>query len=348
MRDLFDWWLRQLAGLLPNRWAQTGTKPTDALILELDGQHLHVVIRANGMRTCMADARTDDAGIRELARSIARETNLPRTVVLRLSASQVLHKHVTLPVAARHDLDQVLGFEIDRETPFTRDEVHWTYSVRSIPSGSAKLDIDLHLVPRSFVDPFLDRLKSAGIEPQGVEVDAGGDATTLISFGPPKRGPWLHIERPLLPLATAAAVLAMLAMATPLLIQQWVQFSADAVMGSLTGAAHEAATLRQTVDSAARGADFLKEERHRNPSIVAILAAVTDSLPDDTYLTSLSIKNGRITMTGLSASAADLIGGLANTAGLSGPAFDAPVIQNEDNNLESFTISATLTQVGAV
>ena len=347
MPSVLDWWFDQLTGLMPARFARAATKPSDAVILELDRQIVRPIIRLNGARTRVSDLGADAKGVQDLCLFLAAESNLPRAIVLRLPASQVLHKHVTLPAAAKRDLQQVLGFEIDRETPFTRDEVYWTYYVQQNGSAEGRFDVDLLLVPRAFADPYITELKRAGIEPAGIEVDVGSGLTTLIRLAPQKREPWLRIERPLLPLAGAAAALAVLVLITPFLVQQWVLVSADTAMASLTGPAKEAATLRQTVDTAIRAADFLTAERSRNRSAVEILAAVTDALPDDTYLTSLSIRGGKVTMSGFSSSAADLIGVLADAPGFASPAFDAPVVRDETNSLERFTISVALAPAGA-
>jgi general secretion pathway protein L len=86
----------------------------------------------------------------------------------------------------------------------------------------------------------------------------------------------------------------------------------------------------------------LKTEHDRNGSAIATLAAATKSLPDETYLTALSLKAGRLTMSGLSPSAAQLIGLLARTPAFREPAFDAPVVESESTGLEAFTITVNV------
>jgi general secretion pathway protein L len=343
MPNVFDWWIKLVAVL--RTYLSGSAKLSDAIILELEGQDFYPVVRVNGVATRHYALKADAAGIQMLAQLLASDPKLPRNVLFRPASSQMLHKSVSMPAAARRDLERVLEFEIDRETPFNRNEVYWTYTVRRSEMTQGALDVHLVLVPRSLLDGFLTALKTAGVEPSGIEVDSGPASRVVIPLASEKNKPWFRIERPLVPFAATAAALAVLILIAPMLVRQWVLFSTDATIASLTGSAREAATLRQSVDSATRAADFLVAERKKNRSVVAILAAVTDALPDNTHLTSLSVHSGKLTLSGLSSSAADLIGMLADIPGFSSPAFEAPVVRN-DNNLESFTISVSLSEAG--
>jgi general secretion pathway protein L len=254
----------------------------------------------------------------------------------------VLKKRVVLPAAARGNLGEVLGFEIDRETPFNRDEVYWTYSVDRRDANPAHLAVDLVLVPRIYVDSVLSAARSAGLAPTGIDVENGHNITTLIPLGARTRKQWVSAEEPLLPLGSAVAALALLAIATPFGIQQWALASAEAAIVPLSAPAQEAATLRQAADERTKTIAFLNEQRSRNGSAVALLAAATHALPDDTYLSALSLRGGKLTITGSSSSAAQLIAVLGKAPEFRDPAFEAPVVQNPDSGLETFTISVAL------
>ena len=43
----------------------------------------------------------------------------------------MLAKTVTLPLAAERELEQVLAFEMDRETPFKAEELYWIHRSHS-------------------------------------------------------------------------------------------------------------------------------------------------------------------------------------------------------------------------
>jgi general secretion pathway protein L len=346
MRVFFSWWFAQLAGLLPDIVTRVSIRSTDAAIIEIDSRAASLLLRSNGTATCIARASLSELGLGELARVVATQDAKPSLLLLRLPAEQVLQKHLSLPLAARRDLANALGFEIDRETPFTRDEVYWTYVVRSQDKVRGRLDVDLLIVPRSFADSFIESARRAGLEPDGIEVGGDGNGSTLIPLGSGKRIR-IRAEWPLIPLAAAAGAIALVAIAVPFAGQQWEIASADAALASLEAPAKEAGALRRSADQLALTNEFLKSQGQHYGRTLATLAAVTRALPDESYLTALTLRAGRLTMTGLSNSAAELVGLFAKAPEFREPTFDSPVVGSENGDQESFTLSVNLAPMGS-
>ena len=73
---------------------------------------------------------------------------------------------------------------------------------------------------------------------------------------------------------------------------------------------------------------------------IAVLAAATDVMPDDTYLTEIELRGRKVTLTGHSAAASRLIGALAAAGGFRNPGFAAPITRIEALHSELFTIVA--------
>ena len=76
----------------------------------------------------------------------------------------------------------------------------------------------------------------------------------------------------------------------------------------------------------------------RQGDALQILAALTQALPDDTWLADLSLKPGNLTMDGQSADAAKLIALLAAVPGLQDPSFTAPVTRTNDGKADLFSL----------
>jgi general secretion pathway protein L len=336
-----NWWFGQLAALLPAALTTASGTLSDAVILERDQHTLNLLVRRRGRVQRLAQSHWD-SGLHELEKSLRAQSGLPRHFVIRLPSVQLLRKSLALPVAARRNLAEILGFEIDRETPFQRDEVHWTYVVRGQDARAGMLDVELILLPRSHVDPLVETLRGSALEPAGIEVHAGSGVATLIPLGSRKRGQWLDPQRSLMPLATAAFVLVIVALIAPFAIQQWQLAALESRIAELEPLATKAATFRQNAGQAAATVDFLTKERGKNGSALTALAAATKSLPDNSYLSSLSMRAGRLTLNGRSPSAAQLIGMLAQSPEFRDPSFEAPVTRDPDNELEAFTISVAL------
>jgi len=347
MRSFFSWWFSQLAGLLPDIVKRASNQPADAAILEIDSAAISLLIRSRGVTAFAAQSSADEAGMGELAQALTAMSQKPPHLVLRLPSGQVLEKHLSLPLAARRDLRNVLGFEIDRETPFAREEIYWSHVLRKQDTVRGRLDVELFIVPRSLADPFIELARRAGLDPISIEVETGGGGTALIPFKVEKSAARFVRERPLVPLAASAGAIALIGIAAPFLYQEWAIASADATIASLEAQAREALALRQSADRLTQTSAFLKQHSARNGGALATLAAVTRALPDDSYLTALNLHGDRLTMSGLSPAAADLVGVFAHLPAFREPAFDSPVVESENGDLESFTISVTLAQARA-
>ncbi len=72
------------------------------------------------------------------------------------------------------------------------------------------------------------------------------------------------------------------------------------------------------------------------------LAAVTDALPDDTWVTDLTLHQRQVTLAGQSHEAVRLIGRLSSETALRNPAFTAPVTCSETGRGDLFSVSAEL------
>jgi general secretion pathway protein L len=349
MRAFFDWWFHQLAGLFP--FAVTGgmdARP-DAIILENDRHELNVSLRKRGETISAHRVPADEAGFREIPAAIAQFRDSSKLLLIGVPAAQVLQKRLALPMAAQRDLRNALGFEIERETPFEQEEVYWTHALRSRDAAAGKIAVDLILIPKGSVEPVISGLRDAGLTPSGLELDIGHGMPAFVPLEKDGQNrSWTRPHRSLLPLAAAAGALAMIALTTPFVVQQWDLMTADRAIATLSVAAGEAATLRQATDRLAATAAILDKERSQNGSALTTLAALTRALPDDSYLTAATVRGGKLTLTGMSPSAADLIGDLAQLKEFRGPTFEAPVTQSQQSELEAFTISVSIGEAGAL
>jgi general secretion pathway protein L len=339
-----DWWLAQLSSLVPAALAQSTSLSRAAVIVEHERQELRLLVRRAGRERQLARFRTGEAGVRSLKETLRAQGGVPRLLYLRLPAERILRKSLTLPAAVRRNLGEMLGFAIERETPFRRDEVHWTYVVRGQDVNTGMADVELLLSPRAHVDPLADLLRASGLTPSSIEIVGGTGESTLIPLGGHKRSHWRDAR--LHALATTAGILALVAIATPFGLQQRELARIESRIAALEASSKEAADLRRQAGQVAAAVNFLSNERRQNGSALAALAAATRSLPDDSYLRSLSLRSGRITMNGVSPAAAQLIGMLAESPEFREPAFEAPVTRDPRSELETFTISVALTPLG--
>jgi general secretion pathway protein L len=339
VREFFSWWLAELADLLPERWRKRAGN-VDAIILAPAtplSEPLESVIvteRRNGRETMIGRSALAGSGLIDL-RSAGKQ------VVLRLADGDVLSKTLALPLAAERQLDQALTFEMDRETPFSPEELFWSYRILRRDRSAGKLWVRLQLLPRSKLAHLLETLDRFGLKPDRAEFGEGADPNSYLPLDPDDGRAHRAAGRSLLWAAAACCIVLALAAAVIPFIRQEIELTAlDRQIAADQIAAAEAQTLRQQIEQFSANADLVESERAKGGRPLAILAALTRMLPEDTYLTELVQQQRKVTISGRSAAASRLIALLAAGDQLRNPTFTAPVTRIEASHSEVFTISA--------
>jgi general secretion pathway protein L len=340
LRDFLLWWFGQLAELLPPALRRSSPAAADATVITPIGdagqaiEAVAVSVRRNGKETPLSRFALGTTGLADIRSTGGKPT------VLRLREWDVLGKTVTLPIAAERELGQALEFEMDRETPFAVDEIYWNHRIEAADRENGRLSARLVLVPKARLDPLLGALGQIGLAPRRAEVVDGPDA-----------GFWLPLDgnggrvrhasnRWIRPVAACCAVLALAAIVTPFVRQAVALAALDRELAQGRNAAAEADGLRRQIEQLAGSANIVESEQDKAGRPLAVLAATTRVLPDDTYLTEMELRQRKLTLSGRSAAAARLIGAFAAEDEFSNPAFAAPVTRIEALRMEIFTIIA--------
>lgn len=338
LREFFSWWLAQLAALLPDILRRSARVVENALVITptemAQGANVTVLLRHKGQETPLG--RFPLASV-ELGRL---RQHAGRLAVIRLAPAEVLAKTVTLPLAAQTDLAQVLAFEMDRETPFTVDELYWTYRVVAIDRAAGQLSVRLLLVRKAVLAPLVDAFGAVGITPRRVEIAEGPDAGSYLPIdetgGRLDRAPRLLLR----PAMALCAALAVAIVATPFIQQSRALASLDRQITAGRAAAAEADRLHKEIGRLSRNAKLITGERAKEARPLEVLAATTRILPDSTYLSEFRLHRRKVTLSGRSPAAARLIGALAGSGEFHAPTFAAPVTRIEALKTEVFTIVA--------
>src|SRR5690606_19022067 len=119
------------------------------VLLRADGDELQVqrAFGAELRELARLPLAEPDALAPALAAALGDEqAELPR--VLLLPPAYVLRRVLTLPAAALDNLRTVLGFELDRQTPFKPEQVVFDSRVLPHEAGAKLVPVELALVPR--------------------------------------------------------------------------------------------------------------------------------------------------------------------------------------------------------
>jgi general secretion pathway protein L len=336
------WWGKELRACLPRRWA---------LLLDRSGRWLGVRIGAAeisvlgptgevlGSVSRGLPAPEQRAELQRLLRGAGEEP--PRQVLL-LPGDAVLLRRLRFPLAAEDNLRQVLAFEMDRQTPFKADQVHFTWRERERDPRARQIEVELALVPRAVADPLLAAAAEVGCSLHRMDV-AGPDGQPLgLDLLPPERRARRVNPRLRLNLALAAVALALLLV----VMQQSLGNRREAVeamrieVAALRDEARQVAELRSSLDEAASGANFLAAKRASQPLVVAMLDEATRLLPDDTWLEQLRLNEGKLWLRGLSSAPAQLIALLDQSPRIANPSFDGAIQPDARYGQERFQIQA--------
>jgi len=337
------WWGSELAPLVPARWRSAFA----------GGQRWYVVERmAGGWRLRRAgeggslveiadgDPPEHRAGL--LAHALAEADPTDRRIALVLPAVQVLRRRLVLPLAARDNLRQVVGFDLDRQTPFRAEDIH--YGVRELQETAAegRFVAELAATPRPTLDPLLDELVALGIHPDRVDV-GHGDALAGVDLLPPARAPRRVDRRRRLNAALAAAIVLLVfaAMAAWLHNRSVALDTMTATVEAMRADAQRVSALRQRLTESAGASGFLARKKTESPSILPVLEELTHRLPDDTWLERFTLNaTGQLGFQGQSPQAARLIDALKGARTIGDPSFQGTIQSDPTSGKERFYMQA--------
>lgn len=346
------WWGGELRGLLPPRWRGWFGGGADWHLLQhADAQwtlrrsgHAQVlaswedgaVMAADGVRVAPAAL---DAALGRVDREDLR-------LALLLPPALALRRTLALPLAARDNLLQVAGFEMDRQTPFQLAQVYYAVREPATPAPPGRFSAELVVATRDTLDPLLARLRAQGIEVDAVDL-ALGDGRLGANLLPPEQVPRrAHPRRRLnLILAAACVLLALLVLGEWLHNRQLALARMQTEVAVMRGEAQQVAALRQQLQDNAGAAGFLARRKHDTVAMLGLLQEVTERLPDSTWLERFSVDNtGQVGFQGQSPQAAKLLDVLKDSRLLVDASFQGSIQPDPTTGKERFYLTARVNQ----
>ncbi len=348
--EFLRWWAAELRAMLPERWRGWFRDGADWHLLQPAGAGW--TLRREGMAEPLLHwdkgimARTQIATLQRIVRAVDRAD---LRLALLLPAAVVLRRKLTLPLAARNDLRQVLAFEMDRQTPFAAAQVY--YAAHAVPGAvhAGHFQTELVVVTRSTLAPLLTRLDEHGLTVDAVDVDDGAGRLG-VNLLPPEQTPRHARPRRRLNLGLAAACAVLLALG----LGQWLHNQRAALaqmrttVESMHGEAQQVAALRQQLQDNAGAAGFLAQRKRHTVSMLSVLQEVTARLPDSAWLERISVDNtGQIGLQGQSQQAAKLLDTLKDSALIGDASFQGSIQPDPTTGKERFYLVAQVREPAA-
>lgn len=343
LRTFLCWWRDELLDCLPPHWREFLRYEPARLLVWLEGEGLRFERRRGeqleGSLSAPQSELTEDRAA--LDRLLGHGDERVGQVIVALPGSEVMRRQLALPEAAKANLNQVLAFEMDRQTPFKADQVHFDAHILRRDPQTRQLVVDLAVVPKGIVEQALNRLAALDLSPTVIDGSAGSRRLGFNLLPPALRTHqtdrrtrinWI--------LAGGAVALTGVVMWQSLVLREQTM---DALLEDVEVAKQEAlqsAELERQVREAINAANFLARKRVERPATIEVLHELTHLIPDGTWLERLSFVGDQVQIQGQSERADQLIGILGQARYLESPTFQGIIQPDGQTRKERFTIMA--------
>lgn len=346
-RALLQWWTGELTTLVPV-WLRRVFRPEPARV---------VLVIGDGRAELFAPSRRgwdhvgpvdlESGSWPELPSGVGKKAKRGKLLTtISIQPASVVSRDVELPVAAEENLREVIGFEMERLTPFKGSDVYYDFRVRNSESAHGKLAVTLSIAARQPIDRLTAAVSSAGFTTDRVDVNAGADgATRGLNLLPPRQ-----VKRPSALQRTLSVVVvlsafaaAAAAVAVPLDRKARVSASLRAQAVEARANANQVRKLLDEISSLRESGSYLLTLRKDTILVSEVLDTTTRLLPDKTWLVQLRLTDDKLDVGGLSPNSSELISVFEASPLFSDVKFNSSVTQDPARDLERFSLSMRTT-----
>jgi general secretion pathway protein L len=342
------WWGGELVALLPRRlraWVQRGP---DVLWLSVNPTELGATRVRTGavLATIAADLPADVQRV-TFAKACAGTDPDDRRLVMVVTAATVLHRRLLMPLAAAADPRKVVGYELDRQTPFKPDQLYYDVKVSKDSAPAGQVVLDLYAAPRAELDPMLERLAVVGAQPDAIDVQRADGRLAGVDLLPPGRRPRRVDKRQRFNGLLAAACVVLVVV----ILAQWLGNRRAALarmqdeVAAMRMQATQAEHLRARLVDAMAASRFLVKRKAANPPPLQIVDELTRRLPADAWLDALTLDDsGGLDIKGEAAHAAALVDTLGGVKIFAEPKLQGVIQPDPATGKERFELVARVQQ----
>jgi general secretion pathway protein L len=261
-----------------------------------------------------------------------------------LNPSRFLFRPLELPRRAAEFLDGIVRAQIDRITPWSVSDAAFGWG-QPTETSAERISVTVAATARSLIAPYLIVASELGAASVGVFTVANGSSSTSTKFkifDEKLRGiiDANRVRRVLATLLLTAGAVACLAI------------GADTVIGGNLENEQFRLTRQIANDRAAIGAGryttaqsavlALDRRKQETPASVIALEALSQILPDSTYLIQLQIERNRLQIAGITHDAPELIRLIEQSSHFTRATFAAPTTRSPTDPGERFHIEARI------
>ena len=346
-QQFFNWWVSELADMLPANPARSNQDVQRGLTIVLQEKTFHLQWEHGKKVVDIASRFSSALALDKYNVAIEQDKKLQTNICnICIPSKRVLKRTITLPISTEENLQNVIAYEMDRYTPFKSDDVYFDVKVQERDKKEQKITVLLSVIKKVVLDEVVEFAKSAGLSIHSIfsaSDDSVGEVENYTflkehQLGNGQRGAsllnkYLFILAMLLGLIALILPIAKNFLAAEQYKNELLQMEADI---------SEARDLQSRYKSIKQDVEFIAKQSTNSIRVLELLNELTKIVPNDTSLSRLTLEEGSVRIRGLSASASKLISIIDSSKNYTGVRFVAPVTQNSKTGKESFTIEFQL------
>jgi general secretion pathway protein L len=341
------WWRRELCFLVPDKIKRLFNDNLGFLIIGANNRDLTLTYWLDGKAEAITTIERTEAGINSYKALQELDERLAKAgVIIRINEHNALYRELSLPAAAKENLQQVVAYELDRYTPFKAEQVYFAVKpIEDAINEQGQLKVRLMLATREWLDAVFFDAKAMGLSPLLADCEAAPNPLdrldTAYNLLPEALRP-KTAKTPRLVHSALLAGVAVLALAV-LVMPVWQEYlTVEALAEKIEAIEKDAKkikALQAEIDSVMDETQKLIDAKNATPMVVDMLNTVSSIMKNDTWLAYLQFSNNHLQIQGESPAASNLIGLLEASDMFTNARFVSPVTQNNVSKLERFQIT---------
>jgi general secretion pathway protein L len=283
---------------------------------------------ANGIAACSPEAAAKVSGSR---------------VELALRPDRFFFRPLEAPKRAAEFLDGVVRAQIDRITPWSVNEAAFGWSA-PVEIANERIAVTVAAAPRAQLVPLTQALDALGAKSVAVST-ALPDQTPITVFdeSAADAAEARSVRRKLSAALLALVLLAGSALAADIVVGNRLRDRQNDIAQRI---AERRGLLRAGADAAANSAlAQLERRKNASPASVIVLEALSNALPDNTYVTELRVEGTKVQVVGFTSDAPSLIRLIERSPHFSRATFFAPTTRAPSDPGDRFHIEAQIKPV---
>ena len=266
---------------------------------------------------------------------------------LRIASTLILKKEINLPLATEENIANVIAYEIDRYTPFKKDDVYFGVKIKERDRKEKKITVLLSVIRKSVLDDVSEFAKECELSIDDIYSvdDTEDEKISFVGFlGNQQQNKKKNSVGKFL--LVMACILSITALLLPIGKNYWIGQQLQEKLSAKDGEIAEVKELLTKYKSMKGNVELVERLSLNNTKVVKLLNDLTTIIPNDTSLNRFSLEEGVVRIQGLSSGASKLIPLLDSSENFSEVKFVAPVTQSGDSDKEKFTIEIKLQLLG--